>query len=53
MSTNATTAAANAPIVVAVEMYAAIRRGMRVPASVIAIAEASGSSRVNQAAVAI
>src|SRR5436305_8435144 len=53
MSAKATTAAANAPIVVSVDTYAAVRREMAVPANVIASAEASGSSRQIQAPAAI
>ncbi len=53
MITNATIAAANAPIVETVEMYPAPRRERRVPPSVIASVAASGSARQIQAAVFI
>src|ERR1041385_8122361 len=45
-----TIAAANAPIVVSVETYAAPRREMRAPAAVIATHPANGRPRQNQAA---
>src|SRR5437764_1215980 len=51
--TNATIAAAKAPIVVRVERYAAPRRERRVPASAIAAAAASGRPRQSHAAAFI
>src|SRR4051812_13243315 len=53
MITNAVTAAANAPMVESVEMYAVARRVSRVPPAVMSAVDASGSARQIQAAAFI